>query len=475
MTKKISRRDFLKITGITSASLALTACGVKTTELPTVISVPPTAILLPTKTLAPTPTPIPTLIPTSTPTLSLEQLPKTKQVLANFVNAFRAADINVSSDHLLQKGLEIRTVEGKDETKYQVALVHIENSDGFGGDYPLMIKTEEKEWHETTLRDMADYRGIKIGTNYGTPYFDPGTIQTLKNLVAKHYNFAIIDTIALHQTEKIQGVFSFSKADKAVKEAMDLGMFIEGDDLLFGASNQKSTYMKDFKEKGASRQELLDAVYKHIDNVVGHFKGRINQWSVVCEPGSYPGEDVYKDIIGDDYVDLAFQRTKDIDPSAKRILTQARTETRSGKNYLPTKRIVERLKAKGLIDGIAIELHIDSAHNPSKEKLIETFKSFEGVEVIASSIDINMSKISGTDAEKLRKQATIGKMLFEVMSELGVSTITFWEGFGDQYNWLVRNLNMAKSMGTPFDNSLNPKAIYYALLQKIFEESKLSV
>jgi len=54
MNKKISRRDFLKLAGVTSAGLALSACGMNATELPTATFVPPTETLIPTVTAAPT-------------------------------------------------------------------------------------------------------------------------------------------------------------------------------------------------------------------------------------------------------------------------------------------------------------------------------------------------------------------------------------------------------------------------------------
>lgn len=60
MNKKLSRRDFLKLAGVTSAGLALSACGVKATELPTATFAPPTSTLLPTKTITPMPTATPT-------------------------------------------------------------------------------------------------------------------------------------------------------------------------------------------------------------------------------------------------------------------------------------------------------------------------------------------------------------------------------------------------------------------------------
>jgi GH35 family endo-1,4-beta-xylanase len=59
---KITRRDFLKMAGITSAGLALSACGVDVTKLPD-----STATVTPSLTLFPTVTNTPTLTPTPMP------------------------------------------------------------------------------------------------------------------------------------------------------------------------------------------------------------------------------------------------------------------------------------------------------------------------------------------------------------------------------------------------------------------------
>jgi hypothetical protein len=53
MSKKLSRRDFLKLASATSAGLALSACGATPTELPTATFVAPTATFAPTNTPQP--------------------------------------------------------------------------------------------------------------------------------------------------------------------------------------------------------------------------------------------------------------------------------------------------------------------------------------------------------------------------------------------------------------------------------------
>jgi hypothetical protein len=154
MNKRLSRRDFLKLAGVTSAGLALSACGVKAIELPTATLMPPTGTPLPTETLTPT--------VTSTPVLPLEQLPQTEQALTEFVQACKAVGVDISTDQLIQNGLEIRTITSNDKAQHEIALVHVDVNQGntFEGDYPILIKTET-EWKEIALKSGTD---IPIGT-----------------------------------------------------------------------------------------------------------------------------------------------------------------------------------------------------------------------------------------------------------------------------------------------------------------------
>jgi GH35 family endo-1,4-beta-xylanase len=65
--KRLSRRHFLKLTGITSAGFVLSACGVKMTQQPKMTPLSPTSTFLPTSTILPTKTSLPAATVTPTP------------------------------------------------------------------------------------------------------------------------------------------------------------------------------------------------------------------------------------------------------------------------------------------------------------------------------------------------------------------------------------------------------------------------
>lgn len=81
MTNKLTRRDFLKVAGIASAGLALSACGVDVTKLPN-------------STATPSLTPFPTV--TNTPTLTPTPMPPTIGDLARKIGM----DVGVEANYL---------------------------------------------------------------------------------------------------------------------------------------------------------------------------------------------------------------------------------------------------------------------------------------------------------------------------------------------------------------------------------------
>src|SRR5207302_5692752 len=64
---------------------------------------------------------------------------------------------------------------------------------------------------------------------------------------------------------------------------------------------------------------LTAVLYDHIDNVVGHYAGKIALWDVVNEAFNDDGSrraTLWSNTIGQQYIELAFRRTHTADPSA---------------------------------------------------------------------------------------------------------------------------------------------------------------
>jgi endo-1,4-beta-xylanase len=347
-------------------------------------------------------------------------------------------------------------------------------------------ETEEQEWHVAKLRDLADAVGLRVGTNLLTPYVaymegvPDNIVEILGDLVVDNFNHAIVDTIEWWQTEEERGVFTFDKAERAIGLARRHNMTIDGHSLIFPPSAFQYTYLTSFRQEAERRgltpeqmrQELINIVTEHVTNVVNHFRGQVDWWDVVVEANPTGDDDEFMNIIGPEYIDIAFELAREIDPNTPLDLEDCGEDLDYWK-YGFLLETVSRLQEKGLIDALKVECHLDGANPIPKEELVEAFRSY-GLPIIVSSVDITLKNVSGARQERFERQAQILVDLFEAAMDSGVCIgFYFWEGFGDKYNWLERmdipGYGGPNADATIFDDDLNPKPAYFALKSKLQE------
>jgi GH35 family endo-1,4-beta-xylanase len=475
MNKKLSRRDFLKLAGVTSAGLALSACGVKATESAIATLIPPTGTSLPTETLTPT--------LTSTPTLPLEQLPQTKQALADFVRAFQEAGVDTSSDQLLQKGLEIRTITGINEKQYEIAFVLVESTDLLGEDYPLMIRMAEG-WERATYKNCATTKGLLIGTNFGdflnTQDRNVPPEITLKSteLVNKNFNFITLqDPFHPSTITPNDHTYSFSIADKELGWVQDPSTRVRGQSLVYGYETQFIPWLKNFLASNPSKESVLDFVDKHVSKIVGKYKntGKFEEWVMVNEVAL---EDPYYEVAGFDYVITAFKAARKADPNAYLIYNYS--QKLSSDKF--TQDSIKNLKAEGLVDGLGLQFHLDGSTNITEAGIQKVLQSYIDVgvspqDICISEFDVNLYNVGGTSKERVQRKAYIYALVLKTCIEMGVKEFTFWEAtFPNQFNWLEQNpeknnyWHSSKADPTSFsyvDGIIVPNIAYYTSLRMI--------
>ena len=229
------------------------------------------------------------------------------------------------------------------------------------------------------------------------------------------------------------------------------------------------------------RTTLLKRMQDHISTIVKRYKGRINAWQVVNESIGRDGKFrncKWLEIIGEDYVEKAFEYAHQADPDVELyynghdMLTNEATES--------IVRLVKDIKKKsGRIDGIGVQAHW-ALETPSIEEvengIVNLSKS--GYKVMITEMDITVlpqgsnnpepnpypDKLPDEIQEKLAKRYEGLFTIFCKYSDI-IDRVNFW-GVHDGQSWL-NYWPIKGRINYPllFDRNLNPKPAFYSVVK----------
>lgn len=256
--------------------------------------------------------------------------------------------------------------------------------------------------------------------------------------------------------------YDWTDADRLVDWSQRHGMTLIGHCLVWHSQPPKWIFT-DETGKNVSRETLIGRMYSHIMTVVTRYRGKIKGWDVVNEAfeddGSYR-KTPYYNIIGPEYLALAFQFAHEADPDAE-LYYNDYSMSKPGKREAVCQ-LVRQFKAKGIrIDAVGMQSH--NGYNypdySDYEKSIEAFAA-EGVKVMLTELDMNMLPnpkdfngaeisqnfklmeqynpyVKGLDkkAQKLFNQRYLDLFRIVERHKDVISRVTFW-GVNDGHTWL---------------------------------------
>ncbi len=344
------------------------------------------------------------------------------------------------------------------------------------------LSAQQNAVAKTQTKGLKDYykNHFPIGVAVSPAMMSPGSEADL--ILSQFSSMTAENAMKMGPIHPEENRYNWAPADKIADFAAEHGLKLRGHALCWH-NQTPAWFFVDADEKEVSKEVLLARLRKHIFDVVGHFKGKVYAWDVVNEAVPDDGTELYRkskfyEIIGESYIEKAFEYAHEADPDALLFYNDYNTENPSKRDRIF--RLLKQLKKKGVpIHGMGLQGHW-SIYEPSAKELKTSIKKFAslGLQVHITELDVSVypkeherrerrpDDVSQYTPEMEVKQTAHYQMLFEVFRKHKnkITSVTFWN-LSDKASWLD-NFPVAGRKDYPllFDQNYQPKLAYKAVV-----------
>jgi endo-1,4-beta-xylanase len=315
-----------------------------------------------------------------------------------------------------------------------------------------------------TLRDLAEANDIYIGSVAWTQHLsNPRHAEVL----GSEFNMFVHEHQAKFcMVQQQQGIYNFRDVDSLMDFAEENNMVVRGHTLIWHSCEPEWLTNGDF-----SRDEAIAIMRDHIYTMVGRYKGRIPIWDVVNEAidgATYRNTTLYR-IIGEDYIELAFQFAHEADPDALLFYNDYGAEGLNAKSQAIYD-MVSDFVARGVpIHGLGLQMHLQLGETEegswlAQENLRANMQRIAdlGLQVQVTEMDVRHGGIA--TEEIYRRQAGDYRRTLEVCLDLDACTAFIVWGVSDNFSW-IRDWDAGNPNAEPllFSETYEPKLAYFAI------------
>ena len=220
-----------------------------------------------------------------------------------------------------------------------------------------------------------------------------GTDAASVRVIKEQFNAIVAENVMKSEViQPVEGEFNFTLADQFVDFGEKNKLFVTGHTLIWHSQLPK-WFCVDEKGNNVSPEVLKQRMKTHISTLVDRYKGRVKGWDVVNEAieddGSWRKSKFYE-ILGEDYIRLAFEYAHEADPQAE-LYYNDYSMAHKGRRDAVVK-MVTNLKQQGVkIDGIGMQGHM-TMDFPTIEEFEKSIVAFAntGVKVMITEMDISV-------------------------------------------------------------------------------------
>ncbi|MEF1311680.1 endo-1,4-beta-xylanase [Vibrio mytili] len=314
------------------------------------------------------------------------------------------------------------------------------------------------------LKALADQINLAVGAAVETRHLENAALK--ETLIREFSQITPENEMKFMYLQPKRGQFDFSKADQLVEFAEQHDMVVKGHTLVWHM--QTPQWLEDTKW---SKKELTEILEQHIKTVVGHYKGRVLYWDVVNEAFDDNGgfrHTLWYDVLGEEYIELAFRFAHEADPNAILFYNDYSTEGMNAKSnavYRHMKKLVE----KGVpVHGVGTQLHLNAEDPISDTAIARNIERLSelGLDTHFTEIDVRIR--DGQSPSAIQAQTARYEMLMKLAAYYPeVDMFTTW-GVSDQYSW-IPSWFAGYGRALMFDENYQPKPVYDAVQQVLLD------
>jgi GH35 family endo-1,4-beta-xylanase len=330
---------------------------------------------------------------------------------------------------------------------------------------PLFIAGPDRKWEAVTPKNLAD----AIGFILSVPLGGYGSLADYANLVkfqTGNFNAGMVYFGSQNWTGENEANLTAPSSDAKIGQTAGMQNILAMNVLW---ANDVPEWLKNGTY---STEQMKQIIQNYLKQTVGAFNSIVNAWVVVNEFNfADGGVDIFKESLGDEYVDYAFAQARALDNKATLIYNDYDNETVDKNRYAITRQVIDRLKSNDPNIGVGIEMHLLWNSVPDSNQVIEAMKSY-GVPVYVTEFDVKMDGFQGTSAEKEKAQAEIYQKMIaaavrsEVVRQFNifglVDRLSVWEAPG-------RFGGSIDADPLILHDDFSPKQSYYGMLAGILE------
>jgi endo-1,4-beta-xylanase len=267
--------------------------------------------------------------------------------------------------------------------------------------------------------------------------------------------------------------FDFASGDRLVDFAQRSGQLVRGHNLCWHEQ------LPAWFAAAATKENARTLLTQHILTVAGRYAGRMQSWDVVNE-AVHPPDGLRKspwlDLLGPEYIEIAFTSAAQADPQAKLTYNDFDIELDTPEQAAKRGQVLlllRRLHARKIpIHAVGIQSHLQAA-GPRPGAGLQSFireVAKMGLEVYLTEMDVNTHTLPGApEAQDAAVAEVYSRYLSLVLPEPNVKAVLTW-GITDAHTWLNQSRQPwalrpdgARQRPLPFDDNYLPTPAFFAM------------